>query len=68
MDTEDETTSDPGSPCTNLCVLDPVTGWCQGCRRTLDEIARWSTMTASEKWAVLREIETRKKEPGPNHG
>jgi predicted Fe-S protein YdhL (DUF1289 family) len=55
-----ETTQHPDSPCTSLCVLDPATGWCQGCGRTLDEIARWSAMTAAEKWAVLRAIRTRR--------
>ena len=56
-----ETTHHPDSPCTSLCVLDPVTGWCKGCRRTLDEIARWSGMTADEKWALLREIDANRK-------
>ena len=51
-----EPTQHPDSPCTSLCVLDRTTGWCEGCGRTLDEIARWSAMTAAEKWAVLREI------------
>jgi predicted Fe-S protein YdhL (DUF1289 family) len=27
----------------------------------MDEIARWSAMTASEKWAVLREISAHRK-------
>jgi len=61
-----EASEHPNSPCTNLCVLDPATGWCEGCRRTLDEIARWSAMTASEKWAVLREIDHRKGSEHPN--
>ncbi len=46
----------PPSPCTSLCVLDRSTGWCEGCGRTLDEIARWSSMTAAEKWSLLQEI------------
>ncbi len=56
-----ETAQHPKSPCTSLCVLDPATGWCEGCRRTLDEIGRWSAMTAAEKWAVLQEIRARKR-------
>ncbi len=59
---------DPASPCTNLCVLDPATGLCEGCGRTLDEIARWSAMTAAEKWAVLSEIRARRGEKEPLDG
>ena len=55
-----EDTQHPESPCTSLCVLDPKTGWCEGCGRTLDEIANWSAMTAAEKWSVLRAIQARR--------
>ncbi len=30
------------SPCTSVCRISAVTGWCEGCFRTLDEIVRWS--------------------------
>ncbi|HEX5051515.1 MAG TPA: DUF1289 domain-containing protein [Planctomycetota bacterium] len=43
----------PASPCTKVCVLDEARGWCRGCRRTLDEIARWSDMPDDQKRAVL---------------
>lgn len=42
----------PASPCTRVCRIDEATGLCQGCRRTLDEIARWAGMTAAERAAV----------------
>ena len=29
------------SPCISVCRMDAVTGWCEGCFRTLDEIAGW---------------------------
>ena len=55
------TTSTPvASPCTNVCKLDPRTGWCEGCRRTLDEIAAWSTMTDAEKRAVWAQLKQRR--------
>jgi predicted Fe-S protein YdhL (DUF1289 family) len=41
-----------------------VTGWCQGCKRTLGEIADWPMLSNAEKRAVLRRLEERK-EPGP---
>jgi predicted Fe-S protein YdhL (DUF1289 family) len=49
-------------------VLNPATGWCEGCGRTLDEIARWAAMTPAEKWAVLREIRARRNEQEPIDG
>jgi predicted Fe-S protein YdhL (DUF1289 family) len=32
--------------------MDPATGLCEGCLRTLDEIASWSRMDDHEKRAV----------------
>lgn len=44
------------SPCTSVCVIDPVTGFCAGCLRTLDEIASWSLLDDDAKrqvWSAL---------------
>jgi uncharacterized protein len=48
------------SPCTNVCRLDPRTGWCEGCLRTIDEIAAWSAMSDEDKRAVLAELPERR--------
>ncbi|MCR9248462.1 MAG: DUF1289 domain-containing protein [bacterium] len=40
------------TPCINVCVVDEH-GYCSGCRRSLDEIARWGTMTDAERKTVL---------------
>ncbi len=48
------------SPCINVCRMDAKSGYCEGCRRTLDEIASWSTYTAAEKRAVLALLPARK--------
>ncbi len=48
------------SPCNNVCRMNPHTGYCEGCFRTLDEIARWSGATPEEKRAVLARLEARK--------
>lgn len=48
--------SGPTSPCMNVCVLDEQRN-CRGCRRTLDEIARWGRMSAAEQWAVIARLE-----------
>ena len=43
----------PASPCNNICTLNDH-NVCVGCKRTLDEIVAWSTMTADEQWALAR--------------
>jgi hypothetical protein len=50
---------DVPSPCINVCTIDPDTGWCQGCYRTLDEIAGWPEFSAEEKRAVLARLPAR---------
>ena len=40
------------SPCTNVCRIDPSSGWCEGCRRSLDEIAAWGGLDDRQKLAV----------------
>jgi predicted Fe-S protein YdhL (DUF1289 family) len=44
------------SPCVNICQMDPYTGWCHGCRRTLDEIAAWSALSDADKRRVWQEL------------
>ncbi len=44
------------SPCISVCRMDRHTGWCEGCMRTIDEIAGWSTMDDGQKrrvWQLL---------------
>ncbi len=50
----------PASPCINVCRMDAATGLCEGCLRTIDEIARWGTLTDSDKRAVLAALEVRR--------
>jgi predicted Fe-S protein YdhL (DUF1289 family) len=47
------------SPCSKICTLDPESGLCLGCGRTLREIERWSDLTASERASVLSVLPTR---------
>ena len=49
----------PPSPCVKVCSLDER-GYCTGCLRTVEEIARWSTLSAAEQWQVIAAIERRK--------
>ncbi len=50
---------DVASPCNNICRMDPATGLCEGCYRTLDEIAAWSSLSHEEKRAVLAQLPAR---------
>ena len=51
------------SPCINVCRMNPDTGMCEGCYRTLDEIAAWSAMSLEEKRAVLARLPERRARP-----
>lgn len=52
------------SPCVNICRILPATGHCEGCARTLAEIAGWSSGTAEWRARVLAALPGRKT-PGP---
>jgi predicted Fe-S protein YdhL (DUF1289 family) len=45
----------PLTPCIGICRLDER-GYCVGCRRNLDEIARWGTMSDTERLRCMREV------------
>jgi predicted Fe-S protein YdhL (DUF1289 family) len=55
----------PATPCVNVCVLD-AGGTCVGCRRTIDEIARWGSMSAAEQWQVVERLERERGESQQN--
>lgn len=43
------------SPCIGTCRLD-ARGYCIGCLRTGDEIARWRAMDENERQRVMRDV------------
>ena len=47
------------SPCVKVCVMDPERGLCRGCYRTLDEIARWASMSDAEREKIMKELNLR---------
>ena len=47
------------TPCIKVCQMDPRLGLCLGCKRTLDEIARWGGMTDAEQEEILNELKNR---------
>ena len=48
------------SPCNSVCIVDPVTGLCGGCFRTLEEISGWIDFSATEKRAVIAALDARR--------
>ena len=47
------------SPCTKVCTIDPRSGLCHGCGRTLSEIAQWASLSESERLAIMAELPQR---------
>ena len=47
------------SPCTGICAIDPASGWCRGCGRTLAEIARWGGTDHADRAAVMATLPER---------
>ncbi|HEY8010827.1 MAG TPA: DUF1289 domain-containing protein [Rudaea sp.] len=40
------------TPCIGICVLD-ASGFCQGCHRSIDEIARWGSLSDHERAQLM---------------
>ncbi len=52
--------SGPPSPCISVCKIDPQTGWCIGCQRTIDEIRDWIISTPDERHRILDALKARR--------
>lgn len=48
------------SPCINVCVMNAASGLCDGCLRTLDEIAAWSCASDEQKRDIWLQISQRR--------
>lgn len=51
--------SNPISPCVGVCIIDPASGYCLGCARTIPEIAGWLDFSAEEKQRILAALDER---------
>lgn len=51
----------PPSPCIGVCRIDPASGLCTGCARTLQEIADWPMLNVLEKDRLLLRLAERGK-------
>ena len=50
------------SPCTDVCRIDAATGWCEGCLRTIDEIAAWGTLDDRAKREIWKRLPVRRQQ------
>jgi predicted Fe-S protein YdhL (DUF1289 family) len=48
------------SPCIGICRLDEASQVCIGCYRTIQEIARWSSMGRDERARVFATLDGRR--------
>ena len=47
------------SPCNSICTMDAQTGYCNGCKRTIDEIMRWGNASDPQKQAIVDLLDAR---------
>lgn len=47
------------SPCNKICVINPRTRLCDGCARSIDEIAAWTSYTDAERRRIMAELPLR---------
>jgi uncharacterized protein len=55
------------TPCIKVCTLDPASGLCTGCGRSLDEIARWGSMSEEERRKIMDGLKERMETIGLSH-
>lgn len=48
------------SPCIAVCTMDMDGDFCIGCRRTLQEISTWPSLSDEQKMAIIAKLEQRK--------
>lgn len=48
------------TPCVQVCAVDPDSGLCLGCFRTLAEIAGWTRLGEAEREDVMAELPGRR--------
>ncbi|MDF3607760.1 DUF1289 domain-containing protein [Paracoccus sp. DMF-8] len=48
------------TPCIRICRIEPTSGLCIGCWRSIDEIMGWIRMTDDQRRAVMADLPGRK--------
>lgn len=52
------------TPCIAVCMIDPQTGLCFGCGRTMPEIARWHRLGRDERLDIMAGLPGRMAQAG----
>ena len=47
------------TPCIGVCNIDPKSGLCLGCGRTLPEVARWRRISEEERLSIMASLPAR---------
>jgi predicted Fe-S protein YdhL (DUF1289 family) len=47
------------SPCIDVCDVDSTGQFCIGCGRSMDEIARWLTMSDEQHQSIIKTLPER---------
>ena len=55
------------SPCTGLCKLNPKSGLCKGCNRTVEEIIGWISCSDIDKKKILLKTNNRRIDNSQNN-
>jgi len=50
------------TPCIHVCVIEAGSGLCEGCGRSLEEIAHWSQFTDQERATIMRGLPERRRQ------
>ncbi len=56
---------DVPSPCISVCRMNEASGLCEGCLRSLQEIARWGNAGDELKRTILTRIQQRREAKTP---
>ncbi len=47
------------TPCIHVCSIDPATGFCMGCGRTIEEIGAWMSYSDAERTRLMALLSAR---------
>jgi len=50
------------TPCVDICRISPSSGLCEGCGRTIAEIAGWAGMSPEQRRAIMKALPKRRQE------
>ncbi|HEX2525981.1 MAG TPA: DUF1289 domain-containing protein [Geminicoccus sp.] len=52
------------TPCVGICRIDPASGLCEGCMRTLSEISTWGAASNQQRLEIVQRLRERRRARG----